>query len=400
MNCVAGAKLLALFGILAALTLVSVVGHAQQLAAIEAFVEPDRGRGPLIDAFRDASQSIDMYIHRFCQSDGTCDGEILAALADATTPPRSVTIRVLLEPCPGEGVATCDGFAQAVLACEGLVSAGAAVKWASPGYPELPFQKTHAKSMLIDNSKALIVTLNPTPNTFDPPGRRDYGLIVTTDPDGVIRAFREVFVLDWRPDDPDDPALTAVEDCSAPPARTAVGASRTFPPLIVSPDTREVAPGSVRSFARDQILGLIRTATPQTPLRIHIEKIDREVDDPEILCTLLRRIRNDGVPVQVLLSPDETHNARVARAINAAGAPGQVRYQGADRPKLHAKMIMVGDQHVYVGSHNLTTKSLDQRREIGWVTTDGPTISRLRMTFDQDWDAGAVEQGTQASCGL
>jgi phosphatidylserine/phosphatidylglycerophosphate/cardiolipin synthase-like enzyme len=145
------------------------------------------------------------------------------------------------------------------------------------------------------------------------------------------------------------------------------------------------------------MLALIRSAQAPGSLKVQMEKIDRQVDDPDILCALIDRIQS-GVQVQVLLNPDEPRNLRVARAITAAGGTAKYQNQTPPRPRLHAKMIIVNDQRVYLGSHNLTRKSLNERREIGWVTDDPGTISSFGTIFDQDWIEGTEELTAQPSC--
>ena len=135
--------------------------------------------------------------------------------------------------------------------------------------------------------------------------------------------------------------------------------------------------------------GLIRAA--QASWKVQMEKIDpgNNPQNPQhILPALIDRIQN-GVPVQVLLTPPtptDLDNRTVARRINMAG--GEARCQ----PQLHAKMIVADAQQVYVGSHNLTRDSLDLRREIGWITSEHATLNRLQQTFDADWPlAGSCE---------
>lgn len=325
------------------------------------FVEPDDGRAPLTGAFDQVNESVDIYIFNLTLPS---DDEILDSIRAGVG--RGVTVRALLEPCPQEGGAVCvPPNAEATAACELLIDSGVAVKWANPAFP-----KTHAKAVLIDNNKALIMTLNLVPQTFSV--RRDYG--VMTDDAGVIENLSRVFTQDWG----DDPTIT---DCSQPPGRLPDPTSQDYSTLIISPDTNLV---TGVSRAREQLVGtpempgLVRSA--QLSLKVQMEKIDPQ-NNRGILPALLGTI-GSGVPVQVLLkppTPDELDNRTVARRINMAG--GEARCQ----PRLHAKMIIVDAQQVYVGSHNLTRASLDERREIGWVTTDAETLARFQQTFDTDW---------------
>ncbi len=352
-------KASSLLGILLVLflTLMSAEGRAQTTP----FVEHDDGRAPLIGAFGQAAQSIDIYIFQLTLPS---DDDILQAIRDRAQ--SGVTVRALLEPCPGEGGAVCvPPVADARNACDLLSASGVVVKWANPAFP-----KTHAKSVLIDGNKALIMTLNLVPQTFTV--RRDYG-VVTDDP-GVVENLSRVFAQDWQDDAP-------IADCSEPPNRLPDPTSQDYSTLVISPD---VNPVTGVSRAREQLVGtaempgLIRSA--QVSLKVQMEKIDPQ-NNRGILPALLDRI-DQGVQVQVLLKPptlDEPENGVVAQQINERG--GQARFQ----PNLHAKMIIVDEQQVYVGSHNLTRDSLDRRREIGWMTTDAVTRTLFQDTFDADW---------------
>ncbi len=353
--------------------------YAQAAPFSGPFVEPDDGRAPLSGiqpdgAFAQATQSLDLYIFNLTLP---ADDDVVKSIRDAVG--RGVTVRALLEPCPG---AVCDPpNAEARDACDMLIQGGVAVKWANPAFP-----KTHAKSVLIDNNKALILTLNLVPQTFTV--RRDYGEL--TDDPGVVENLSRVFAQDWL-DDPtvDDPAVT---DCSQPPNRPPFPRVQDYAALIISPD---INPATGVSRAREQLVGtaempgLVRSA--QASLKVQMEKIDpgNNPQNPQHILPALLEPIGRGVPVQVLLkppTPTELDNRTVARRINMAG--GEARCQ----PHLHAKMIIADAQQVYVGSHNLTHDSLDVRREIGRITSEQATLARFQQTFDADWPlAGSCE---------
>ncbi len=334
-------------GILLFLLITSAEGSGQTVLP---FVEPDDGRAPLTRVFDGATQSIDLYVFELTLME---DDEILNSIRAAVRQ-RGVTARALLEPCPGEG-ATCDPpNPDARRACGLLKDSGVAVKWANPAFP-----KTHAKSILVDDNKALVVSLNLVPRTFS--DTRDYGVV--TNDSGVVEDLSRVFTQDWQDDDP-------IADCSRAPERTPDTTVQDYPTLVVTPDN-----------GRERMIGLIRSA--QTSLKIQMEKIDPQ-PSRGILPALLEIIGR-GVRVQVLLKEGDSDNVLAAQRINEAG--GEARLQS--QPRLHAKMIIVDDERVFVGSQNLTRDSLDFRREIGWVTTDAATLTRFEETFDSDWVANA-----------
>ncbi len=329
------------------------LNHAPADAAVTAIVEPNDGRAPLVSAFNDAASSIDIYAFRLTLAS---NDDIVLALGAAVG--RGVAVRALVEPCPGEGAEVCtppNPDAQA--ACELLRQIGATVKWANPA-----FNKTHAKSILVDNSRALVLTLNLVPATFV--NRRDYGLL--TDDAGVLEDLSRVFTQDWQNDDP-------VTDCSLAPARSVDSTVQDYPTLVIGPDN-----------ARDRLIGTADAPglilSTQSSLKIQVETMDSQ-DARGIIPALVDRIKA-GVQVQVLLKPPtvgEPGNAESARRIIDAG--GQARCQDG----LHAKMYIADGQQVFVGSHNLTRSSLDRRREAGWITSDSAARTRLESVFDADW---------------
>ena len=321
-------------------------------AQVVPFVEPDDGRAPITNAMDAAGQSIDIYLFRLTDSG---PGSITASLVGGAG--RGVTVRALLEPCPGN--TGCDPpLQEAIDACSALQQGGAQVKWANQAYV-----KTHAKTILIDGVQGFVTTVNMVPNTFA--SRRDYG--VSTNDAAVIADLNQVFSQDWQDDDP-------ITDCNVqrPADRPVDGRVQDYATLIVSPD-----------HGREQILGLI--ASVQTSLKIHMEQIDPQ-NSRGIIPALVAAIRA-GVRVQLLLTPpeDQPDNLTAANAIIAAG--GEARF--ARNPRPHAKMMVIDGQSIFVGSQNLTRTSLDERREIGWVTADLGTLTRFQQVFDADWDGAS-----------
>ena len=47
--------------------------------------------------------------------------------------------------------------------------------------------------------------------------------------------------------------------------------------------------------------------------------------------------------------------------------------------------MAIDGRKVFIGSQNLTRTSLDERRELGWTTTDQATTACFHRLFDADW---------------
>ena len=326
--------------------LCAVVLRAQTTKGIlSAFVEPEASRAPLVGLFDGAKQSIDLYVFVLT------DKEIIASLASAIR--RGVKLRALIEPCPGGSCTS--PLEDALTGCNALLNAGAQIKWANPA-----FTKTHAKMAVIDGGVALVSTINLEQQSFTT--RRDYGL--TTDDQGVIGDFQRAFAQDWQNDDP-------LKSCTqAPSDRKAGKGVQDYSVLITSPDQ-----------GRQKILGLIASAA--ISLRIEMEQVDSE-DSRGIVPALVAAVKR-GVRLQLLLARPSDHppNQAVADAVNAAR--GEARF--LQTLKLHAKIIVIDGQRLFIGSQNLTRDSLDDRRELGWVTSDPATVFCYTQVFSADWDA-------------
>ena len=317
------------------------------------FIEPAAGRDPLISVFNQATTSLDVYVFTFALP---ADDSILNALSSAVS--RNVTVRALLEPCPGEGSSCTPPNPEALQACDLLTRAGVTVKWANQA-----FTKTHAKTTLVDNATVLVTTINLEPSSFTV--RRDYGM--QTNDSGVVENFSRSFNQDWQ-NDIDNPVISN-ENCSLPPPITGDGTAQLYESLVVTPDNaRSVLIGT----AVDP--GFIRQA--QSTLQIQMEKLDTQ--NSRGVIPALRDAVQRGVDVKVLLKAG-SGSAAMAAAVIGAGAQAQCR------ANLHAKMMIADGMRVFLGSQNLTNDSLDLRREIGWITTDAAALQLFGSTFDDDW---------------
>jgi phosphatidylserine/phosphatidylglycerophosphate/cardiolipin synthase-like enzyme len=320
---------------------------------LTSFIEPGAGRDPITSALGQATQSIDVYVFTLTLPS---DDPIVAALAAAVS--SGVTVRAILEPCPGEGSSCIPPDAAAVGACQILTQAGAMVKWANPA-----FIKTHAKTTLIDGTRALVTTINLEPSSFTV--RRDYG--VYTDDPGIVQELGRVFNQDWQGDD-------LISDCTQAPSRAPDATVQSYNALVVTPDNaRDLLIGS------SAVSGLVGTAA--STLLIQMEKLDTQMSRGVI--PALRDAVRRGVTVQVLVK--ETTGS-LAQANAVIGAGGQALCQR----DLHAKLVIADGQRLFLGSQNLTQDSLDFRREIGWITSAPDILASFGGTFASDWAAAAA----------
>lgn len=52
---------------------------------------------------------------------------------------------------------------------------------------------------------------------------------------------------------------------------------------------------------------------------------------------------------------------------------------------IHAKVLIVDDKEMYVGSSNFYANSIDQTRELGILIKDSKQIKIVKDQFEKDW---------------
>lgn len=66
---------------------------------------------------------------------------------------------------------------------------------------------------------------------------------------------------------------------------------------------------------------------------------------------------------------------------------GPIKIKKLKKPYVHAKMILVDNEYLILGSMNLSDNSLDNNREIWIVLIDQSLIDKFRSQFDKDWES-------------
>ncbi|MFZ2150463.1 MAG: phospholipase D-like domain-containing protein [Candidatus Absconditicoccaceae bacterium] len=64
---------------------------------------------------------------------------------------------------------------------------------------------------------------------------------------------------------------------------------------------------------------------------------------------------------------------------------GPAKVKKLKKPYVHAKMILIDNKYLILGSMNLSQYSLDKNREIGIVLIDQSLIDQFKKQFDRDW---------------
>lgn len=257
------------------------------------------------------------------------DAAIIDALADAVD--RGLAVRVLLEEHPFGGAGTEDAV------FDELEQNGVAVRWGDP-----EFRFSHVKTFVLDGHVAIIMNQNLTRSSFEQ--NRDFFAITTRSDE--VRQAAMIFEADWN--------------------RTG---AEVDGPLLVSPTN-----------SRDELLDLITGAT--VTLDIYAEV----VRDEEIIAALTEA-EGRGVTVRLIVSPDSASSDRGREERDDLAEAG-VEVLEAAGLYIHAKLVLVDDARVYIGSQNFTATSLDQNREIGILISDPYGLARVGDVFDADFEDG------------
>lgn len=292
-------------------------------------VAPDDGMGALRSLLASAEVSIDVMVYLLSSE------EITEELAAAQQ--RGVRVRVLLEENPVGGGAGNSNSRQR------LAAAGVAVRWTDPTY-----RFTHAKLILLDGARAVIMTANLTPSSLRT--NREFAVIV--EGPATVEALGTLFQSDW-----DRAPLPDVDL-----------------PLVVSPEN-----------ARSALHNLIAGA------RQSLELYVLSLEDDAIAAALAAAAER-GVRVRMITNPPRGGDSYADERALLRAQGGIVGF--LDYPDVHAKVVIADGQRAFVGSQNLTATSLDRNREVGIIVDDPAVLRRLLQTFEADWAQVTIESST------
>ena len=244
---------------------------------------------------------------------------------------RGVEVRVMVEEEPFGGGADNGNAVKA------LEAAGIDTK-----YGVSTFRYTHAKTVIIDKKRAVVMTANLTKSAFT--RNREYLALVTSAAE--VSEIEAIFNADWE--------------------------RRAFQPRVSSLVVSDVN-------SRQKLLELLVTARESLEVQAEV------MADKEIRRALTEAQRR-GVRVRVVMSPPEPEETTYGGLVELSSAGVGVRL--VTDPYIHAKSILVDRERAYVGSINFTATSMDQNRELGLITTTPAVIQQLEAAFNMDWSAG------------
>lgn len=290
-------------------------------------VQPDDGVQPVRDFLASAQKSL--LIKQFTFTEPS----LVAAVIERHQ--AGVAVRVMLNPARSGGDRANDET------FEQFSAAGVNVQWSNP-----TFYVTHEKSIVVDETAALVATFNLCEKYFTL--TRDYG-VITTDADHVAQIV-EVFDADWSHTDWE-------------PSQ--------YHGLLWS-----------NSNSRYHMAKFIDTAEHRLRIQ-HPKYVDAVILD-HIAAAVGR-----GVNVHVLCGGkhgisdwDILDTFASLRTLRRFGA--KVRKQ--KNLRVHAKLVIVDDHEALVGSMNIDRSAFDLRRELGVMVKDPDAVAQLSQVFDADWE--------------
>ena len=285
---------------------------------------------PIYTLVNNAQSSIDLTMYGL--ADTTFSGDLVSACQ------RGVIVRVILDQNAEQSHDT-PAYNQI------NAQANCSAVWANP-----QFQVTHEKSMVIDGSTAVIMSLNLNTSSYSI--TRDFAE-VTNDPADAA-AMEATFNADYN----------STTDFSYTPGS---GDNE----LIWSPVT-----------ARASLTNLINNAT-QSIL------VENEEMSASNIVTALENACQRGVTVNITMTNTSNQYASDFTALENAGCGVHVYKNSVSTLYIHAKVIVAdyGTSGVaaYFGSINFSTASLTENRELGMYVTDAASQQILYNTLVADY---------------
>jgi phosphatidylserine/phosphatidylglycerophosphate/cardiolipin synthase-like enzyme len=290
-------------------------------------VLPDDSARPIVDAIHAATHSL--RVKMFVLSDPALLNALMAAHH------RKVKVHVILNGTRRSGENDNER------AWKALERTGIDVRNGNPSV-----ELTHEKSMVVDDASAFVMSLNWARKNLTQ--TRDYAVVTTNARD--VKEIAEGFDADWQ--------------------------RHTFQPPH---DTRLIwCPGP----GRDRICDFIDRAR-------HRLFVQNERFQDTVVIERLVRAAGRGVKIHVMARAP--HTLKREKLIEGVGGlrildDMGIKVHKLKHLKLHGKMLLADGVAAIVGSINLASGSLDERRELAIEVHDDHVVDRLQKVAQHDWE--------------
>jgi cardiolipin synthase len=288
---------------------------------------PNQGLASTYAFINSATQTLDMVMYEL--TDTTASGDLVAIAK------TGVKVRVILDQ-NDEKSANTPAYNQLKAATN------VSVIWANKIY-----EATHEKSIVVDGSRALIMTYNLTSQYYST--SRDFG-VFDNDPNDVA-AIETTFNADFvdgtvTPPDGDD--------------------------LIWSPTNSD-----------SSLLALINNSTNS----LLVENEEMSASD---IVSALGNAAKRGVSCTIIMTANSDYTSEL-KTLKSDGCK-IATYAETASLYIHAKVILAdygtSAAKVYVGSENFSTASLTKNRELGLIISDAATMTSINTTLTSDYSGG------------
>lgn len=132
----------------------------------------------------------------------------------------------------------------------------------------------------------------------------------------------------------------------------------------------------------DEIIELIDSAENSIDIQIYVFT-SRDVIEA------LGRAKARGVDIRIIMERNviSGHNKQSYHELAAKGF--NIRYASKAYQLTHSKFMIIDDEIVLVGSHNLSNSALYKNREASVVIRDAATLQEFQEVFETDWHLAA-----------
>ncbi len=299
-------------------------------SAVSIQVEPTDSGFAILNAIKGAKKSVHMTMYLL-----TSD-EMINALIDQKKAGKDVKV-ILNQTFPSDGGDNGPTYTK-------LKAKGVPVVWASSN-----FTFTHAKTILIDGEKALIMTMNLTYSS--PTTNREY-IATDSDPQDVAD-LESIFTADYA-----QTPITVQSKLVVSPAAANAMEPRTQLKTLIDSATTSLAV-EAQSLSDETLVDAI-IAAHQAKVDVKVV-IDLDTSKTPAQTKTITKLKDSGVPLRALHNPD-----------------------------IHAKAIVADGARTFVGSQNLTATALDQNREVGVLTNAASESAKVQQVIEGDFAKGEV----------
>lgn len=291
-------------------------------------IEPDEGPAPVREFISSAKKTLRIKQFSFTEP------SLIEAVIERHK--AGVEVKVMLNPQRSSGSRANDETLKQ------FQDAGIAAQWTNP-----KFYVSHEKSIVVDDTAALIATFNLCEKYFTQ--TRDYGMITVKA--AKIKQVIDTFEADWKHE-----TYTPTEDSGL---------------LWSNSNSRKLMARFIDAAEE--------TLDVQHPKFVDATILDRLVE-----------AQHRGVKVRVLCGGkhgisdyDVLDTFSSLRLLIRAG----VKVHKQKNYRLHAKLLLADGKHALLGSMNIDRSAFDLRRELGTFITNEQVLKELYEVFETDWDS-------------